>query len=277
MGNCNLCGQPAGLFRSSHAECVSRKNDGVVRMVDLVKASILNGTSKNLPTTLRGIAHESYISETEISEYLVSGWEATVDHFLNDGALDKEEELSLLAFVDSFQLPQDTLDRKGAFARMAEAGVIRDVLQGKIPDRIKIDTPLPFNFQKSEKLIWVFKDVVYLEDRNKTEYKGRSQGISVRVMKGVYYRFGGNKGEAVTRTERLHVDTGLLAITTKHIYFSGPKKSMRIRHDKVVSLTPYSDGIAIVRDSITAKPQIFVTGNGWFIHNLLANVGQVTN
>ena len=55
-------------------------------------------------------------------------------------------------------------------------------------------------------------------------------------------------------------------------YFSGGGKSFRIRHDKIVSIQPYSDGVGIHRDAATAKPQVFATGDGWFTYNLLMNV-----
>lgn len=249
---------------------------GATNLATVVTSAILGrGSVETLKAKLADTARESFIAEGEITAYLIKGWEGAVEHFLEDGALDADEEKSLVSFIDRFQLSRDTLNQNGAFSRLVQAGVIRDLLEGKVPNRMKFDQPLPFNFQKSEQLIWVFSSVDYLEDRVKTEYKGGSHGVSVRIMKGLYYRVGAYKGEAVSRTERLHVDTGLFAVTTKHIYFSGPKKSLRVRHDNIVSFRPYSDGIAIVRDTATAKPQIFVTGDGWFIHNLLTNVSQL--
>jgi len=276
MGNCYLCGQPAGIFRSRHAECVTKHEQGTTKMATLVTSAILDGSPvETLKSQLVDTARESYIDEGEITAYLIKGWEAAVEHFLEDSALDANEEKNLVSFIDRLKLSRDALDQNGAFSRVVKAGVIRDLLEGKVPNRIKIDQPLPFNFQKSEQLIWVFSNVDYLEDRAKTKYEGASHGVSIRIMKGLYYRVGAFKGEAVSRTERLHVDTGLLAVTTKHIYFSGPKKSLRVRHDNIVSFRPYSDGVAIVRDTATAKPQIFVTGDGWFIHNLLTNVTHI--
>jgi len=119
-------------------------------------------------------------------------------------------------------------------------------------------------------------NVEYLEDKTRTQYVGGYQGVSIRVMKGVYYRVGGFRGNPVQRTERVHVDTGSMGVTNKHIYFSGPRKSFRVRHDKIVTFMPFSDGVGVVRDAATAKPQIFVTGDGWFTYNLLTNVSQLS-
>ncbi|MBC7338050.1 MAG: hypothetical protein H5U01_17505 [Clostridia bacterium] len=38
-------------------------------------------------------------------------------------------------------------------------------------------------------------------------------------------------------TEVVHADTGILAVTTKHLYFQGRTKGFRVRLDKVVSFT----------------------------------------
>ncbi len=65
-----------------------------------------------------------------------------------------------------------------------------------------------------------------------------------------------------------------MAITNRHIYFSGGK-SFRVRLDKIVSTEPYSDGILIQRDAQTALPQVFITGDGWFTYNLIMNVSNI--
>ena len=87
----------------------------------------------------------------------------------------------------------------------------------------------------------------------------------------------GFKGHAVDRTERVHVDTGLATITSKHIYFyfSGPKKAFRVPYTKIVSFNPFSDGVGIIRDYVTAKPQFFITHDGWFTYNLVTNLARL--
>ena len=43
--------------------------------------------------------------------------------------------------------------------------------------------------------------------------------------------------------ETVQQDTGLLGFTTKHIYFSGPKKKFRVRYDRIVGFEPFSDWV----------------------------------
>ena len=77
----------------------------------------------------------------------------------------------------------------------------------------------------------------------------------------------------IDRTERVHVDTGLVAVTTKQIYFSGADTAFRIPYPKIVSFEPFSNGLGILKDGASAKPQVFVTHDGWFTYNLVTKPG----
>ena len=67
----------------------------------------------------------------------------------------------------------------------------------------------------------------------------------------------------------------ITGVTTKHIYFAGNTKKFRVRYDKIIAFTPYTDAFEIMRDAQTAKLQGFTTGDGWFAFNLATNLTQV--
>lgn len=52
-------------------------------------------------------------------------------------------------------------------------------------------------------------------------------------------------------------------------------RRFRIKYDKIVAFEPYSDGIGVQRDAVTAKPQSFVTDDGWITYNLITNLAQM--
>ena len=93
---------------------------------------------------------------------------------------------------------------------------------------------LPFKFQKTEHLIYVFFDVGYAEQKVKREIVGRSAGTSVRIAKGVYMRAGASKGTPVETDVIVDRGIGTLAVTSRHLYFSG-QRSFRVRFDRIVS------------------------------------------
>ena len=276
MGTCLHCGQPAGFLRSKHPGCAEKYERGWAEMVELARQAALGeSTPDDLKAKLARIAESNYIPSSRIREALVSGWEKAVEHFLEDGNLEPTEEQRLTAFKDGLSLVQADLDGQGAYTKLVKASVLRELMEGKIPQRVKVSGNLPFILQKTEQLVWVFPDVTYYEDRTRRQFVGGYQGVSFRIAKGVYYRVGGFRGTPVETTERTHMGTGILGVTNKHIYFSGGMKTFRIRHDKIISVVPFSDGVGIQRDGATAKPQTFVTGDGWFTYNMLMNVSNL--
>ena len=114
----------------------------------------------------------------------------------------------------------------------------------------------------------------YLETMVRRERRDASHGVSIRAARGLYHRPSAFRSRPTLWEEAVHADTGLLGLTTKHIYFAGRRKKFRVRYDWIVTLDPYDDGFRTMRDAQTAKPQAFRTGGGWFAYNLAANLAQ---
>lgn len=275
MGTCTFCGQEAGWFKNQHPTCKERHESGWRDMVTAAKQTAITGSKLDLlRADLSKLARSNFHSPEEVKSALIQGWEAALESVLDDKVLSREEEGHLMTYVNHFGLSQADLNAHGAYGRAAMSAVLREVLDGNLPSRVQVDSPLPFNFQKTESLVWVFQNVPYLEERVRRTYVGGSHGVSVRIAKGVYYRIGAFRGQPVETSQMERVDTGLLAITNKHLYFGGSKRSLRIPYSKIVTFTPYSDGLGICRDAATARPQCFITGEGWFIYNLVMNLAK---
>lgn len=293
MGDCKYCGKPAGFLKRKHKECetvhqeelrkqeterreaAKRFNEGVKLLTDTSYNCIINnGNLDGLALELRKISEDNSISKEFSNKALVDAWSNAVETFLDDSLLTNTEEKTLVAFRDAFELTNDALDRDGSYTKVVKAGILRDILEGTIPERVKLEGTLPFNLQKKEKVIWLFNDVTYYEQKTRKQYVGRSSGVSIRIAKGVYYRTSAFKGYPVETQETVMIGVGIAAITNKHFYFSCPNKAFRIAINKIVTITPHSDGVTLQRDASTAKPQSFTTGDGWFTYNLLTNLSQ---
>jgi len=283
MANCKYCGKPVGFLRSKHPECEQQyllnsriKQEGIEKIVKSVESAIQSdGNLVDLEKTVTEIEMFSGVSSAERKDYLVKGWEKAVEQFLDDGMIDVSEEKRLINFTDHFSLPQEILDGNGAWTKIVKAAVLRDILNGIIPQRVNIEASIPVNLQKNESIVWAFPRSAYLEDKTRRQFVGGSQGLSFKVAKGVYFRTGAFKGRSVESTERVRSDVGMVVVTNKHIYFSGSVKSFRIPYSKIVSFEPFNDGIGVMRDAANAKAQIFVTGDGWFIYNLVTGLSRI--
>jgi hypothetical protein len=223
---------------------------------------------------IKETAERVSIMKARLKYLLIEAWTTAVENSLDHGVLTEESQRRLADLKDGLSLSREDLARTGGWERLVKSAVIRDLVNGVTPKHINLEGDFPFNFQKSEEVVWIFKDCDYLEEKTFRQYVGRSRGLSVRIVKGVYYRVGDFRGTPIDRTELVKVDTGLVAVTTKHIYFAGAKRTFRIPYAKIVAFERFSDGLGVVRDAASAKPQIFVTDDGWFTYNVVTNLAH---
>ena len=161
------------------------------------------------------------LDQGEANRLLIRAWEAAAQGALEDGLISLDEENALARYADHFSLAQQALDQNGVHASLVQAAVTRDVTQGIVPKRQRVNGAVPFNLMKSEQLVWVIQGVDYLETVVRRERRGTSQGLSIRVTRGLYHRPSAFRSRHIEWEETVHAGTGMLGLTTKHIYFAG--------------------------------------------------------
>lgn len=276
MGICKLCGKDVGWLRSSHKECEQRYERGKRLVESTVVDAVRRGVNlKIIQDKARDFGNSFGLDLAQVKAILLNAWDNAAEDAVSENLLTKEKETRLMELGRFFGADPEALTRRPVYPKLVKAAVIRDLCEGKVPPPHQIYGQLPLALQKKEQVIWVFNNTKYYESQTRTHYVGGSQGMSFRVMKGVYYRAGAFRGEPVQITNLVHVDTGLFIVTNKHLTFIGQEKSVRLKHEKIISYTPYSDGIGVCRDAVTAKPQIFVTDDGWFTYNVIVNAAKV--
>lgn len=271
---CKYCGQKAGLFRKVHKQCQLSHTLAKYSIIDKIKESIISSADfANLETDVKSEAQKGYITQDELENFYNIGFDKAVETFLDDGVISSDEENKISRFKGHFNLDQTILNKNGSFEKVAKGLILNDIFQGKLPDkRITLDGNSPFLLGKDETLIWIFQNVEFYEQRTRTTFEGRSQGVSIKIAKGVYYRTGQFKGNPVVSTQMTFIATGLLALTNKNFYFASNSKNFKTPYKKLISMTQYSDGIGLQKDGVSAKPQIFKDLDGWFAYNVISNL-----
>ena len=275
MAKCIYCGQNAGLFRTKHKECEEKNREGKLILINEIKDAILHANDfEGLESSIRDKAQSHFVNPQEIQLLYIQGFDHAVTTILEDGIISVEEEAKIGVFQTKHpQLTSNQLDTNGSLQKVVKASVLRDIVAGVAPkERMQINGSLPFLFQKSEYLIWVFQHVDFYEQRTRTEYQGRSQGIGIRITRGVYYRVGAFKGHPVKIEEMKLISTGLVALTNKHIYYASAVKNFKVTYSKLVTIEPYEDGIGFQKDGVSSRPQILRGLDGWFTYNLISNL-----
>lgn len=102
-----------------------------------------------------------------------------------------------------------------------------------------------------------FKADVKLHEIRKVSTGVQYHGSTYRmkIAKGWYLRSGNIKGSRQYQDVMTLIDTGVLYITSKRILFVGEKGNKTITYSQILDLTPYSDGIQIVKS--TGKSPFF--------------------
>lgn len=202
------------------------------------------------------------------------GLDKAVESILEAGTISEHAEDSLQGVADAIGVSLDDFRGSNSWESLIKMLVIDDILHGDTPNRFSL-SDVPLNLQKNETIIWCFVDVNYFEQREKRVNYVVSQGFSVKVAKGLYYRVGAFKGEPVITTEQRLLARGYLFLTNKNIYFYSGDKSIRVPYSKIVAYTPYEDGLGIQKDADSAKPMTFVGIDGWFAYNVVKNISNI--
>lgn len=206
---------------------------------------------------------------------LEHGFNMAVSDIIDNGSVSEQVQNTIQDVVDTMGVSIDVLKKLPSWQSLIKMLVINDLLCGKIPCRYIGADIIPVNLQKDEVIVWCFWDVQYYEPHQKRVNHGISQGLSVRIAKGLYYHAGAFKREPVIKTEQILISNGCLLLTNKNIYFYSGTKSMRVPYAKIVAYTPYEDGLGVQKEAASAKPMTFAGLDGWFAYNVVKNIFNI--
>lgn len=274
MGTCKYCKKDAGWFRNSHDECEVIHRNGVAELKSCISSCFQRCEDFYLyQSKINEVISRSYIQTEELKNIYISSIDSAVEQYLNDGLISPKEKSTIARFIQFTGYTAADLNQNGTIEKMLQCEVLVQLLNGQQPTpQITVAGSLPFMLGKDENLIWVFRNITLHQQKVRREYKGRNRGFNIRICKGVYYRTGGFKGTPIETIYMHKVGIGMVCLTTKHLYFSSPEKSIKIPYDKILSVETYSNGVGIQKDGANDKP-IFLEGlTSWFTYNVIANL-----
>lgn len=196
-------------------------------------------------------------------------------NFLDDDYISDQEQQKIQDYVHALSLPLNNIPAKyqsGDISKLSQVALLKALEQGIVPTT---NFTAPIILGKKENVLWAYNGVSAYQEKITKEYVGRSGGLSFRVMKGVYYRTGRMKGHPVEHSSMELQGTGTLYVTNKNLVFYSETKSLKIPFNKIVGITPYSDGIEIHRDGATAKRLTMQGFDPWFLMNVLSQISNI--
>lgn len=118
----------------------------------------------------------------------------------------------------------------------------------ELSENIPFSGPLPIALASDEIPIYQLHGVNLIESRsNGSSYSGGSQGFSFRVMKGVSYRVGANRGQLQRNPDSLQVvDNGVATFTSKRVIFAGQSASREWKLDSILNIDNTGNGAQVM-------------------------------
>lgn len=194
----------------------------------------------------------------------VACYEKKLEQFGEDKYLTPEEEEELEKLKKELSLTESDLQKtQSELLRLRRFTALKN---GYLPEL----TP-DILLQKNEKLHYeVYCSL--MEEKHRTRYVGGSQGVNFRIMKGVYYRVGGFRGNRVVEEFKEITDSGFLYITNKRIIFNGSKKNVTYAIPKIVNMIRYSDAWQFQKEN-ESKPKYFIINDS----DAIDEIGLILN
>jgi hypothetical protein len=134
---------------------------------------------------------------------------------------------------------------------LARLRLLAEIKDGNLPDLIITNLIT----QKGERIYWIEPAILAEEKVVRRRYEGGSQGVSLRIMKGVSYRVGASRGNLISDTEIVAVSRGEFIVTNKRAIFRGDGKSFAFKLDKLLDLQLMANGIYLA-EANKAKPRM---------------------
>ncbi len=273
MATCIYCGEPRGLFRWSHKRCRGLHKTAATKIPEFFVKALESSIE---PAKFRALAEEvartHYVDNGDFRKLTIRGLVATIDTAFKEHGLSEHDDNRIAGLCNAFGIAANELGPAGM--RFAKAEILRGLDEQRLPSKIKVDN-MSINLERNEGVIWLFNGVNYYTVRSRTRYVGGSSGISIRVMKGVYYRVGSYHSHPIKTQFLSDEGRGIFVIASHNVYFWSPRKAMKIPSKKIVSVVPYSDGLQIMRDGANAAPHIFKLDDPAFAVDVIARLNQL--
>lgn len=261
---CEACGRPLGLRRFIGADLcggcsAQQKAEQAAAMEEYRTLSAAVADPRTDPVTiganLPAVAARAGLDPGKAQDL---NWQALLGAFektLEDEVVTREEEERLGRAATALGFDQAAFEH--AIARYQEPLFIARVNDGRVP---VLDTPVIILKRNETAHLQVGAEL--LKEVAIREYKGGSQGVSFRIAKGVSYRVGSHRGTMQVVGTRLEsADTGPLTITSQRAVFTGTRKTVEVRFDKLLSMNVYQDALQF-HVSNRQTPSLFKVDSG---------------
>jgi hypothetical protein len=280
MADCLICGKPLGFWHSCHAACesalASAKSD--IETIFVGFTVNLNDNTAPSPVSLQESvsrrAQQFGFTEDAVSQVVLAGLTAAAKTAFSERDVSDRELEKIATIVAAFNIRPNTIAGSAAFAILTQVMTLRDLRRGLLPTRHRSGAGSSIVLKVGDQIIWSFGNSTRLEMKTAAHYEGGSQGVSIRIVKGISYRVGAFKGRRVETNSLANCGAGSLVVTNKRVQFLSPAGNKSIDISAIEVVDRYSDGIGITPKH--GKAQFFIGVEPLFAADLILSAATFT-
>jgi hypothetical protein len=180
-------------------------------------------------------------SDRELAKFADQTFLSLAREYLEDDLLTQDEQNRLLGIAATLGLSQDAI--RSRHRSTFEDIVIASLNAGRLP---KLDAQDAHLMAKAGEVVHGEWPAQLMKEVAVREYRGASSGVSIPLGAGVRFRTSSVRGRSVVVGHELVAeDAGFLAVTSIRSVFVGSKKTVEFRHDKLVGLQQFADGLRL--------------------------------
>ncbi|MBL7799851.1 MAG: hypothetical protein JNL95_03920 [Chitinophagales bacterium] len=183
------------------------------------------------------------LAEKISSEVKSNYIQSYVNNIISEQRLSPNEELELQAIASNLDVSVELNSQTQAQLKRLK---LFWALENLPLPSIQVDIII----QKSEECYFHIGNVNWFELRSvrqRVSYTGFT--TSFKIAKGFYLRSGSFQPRSFSVDQMTLVDNGDVYLTNKRLIFVGAKKNSNIRYEKILNITPYSDGVEIDKET----------------------------
>lgn len=266
----DICRECLDVLNKKEQAIREKRARDIVEIEDMIEHEILAETPVDVIfSKTQEASNHLELTDEHIKKIICGSVGRVAMNDMDNGVFSEERERQILSLFQQYKIQSNDIS-KTIMRVLAQGKVLRDLLNCNKSQSFSSDG-LPFNFQKTEMLIWAWANMQIATPKTTSKVVGKSLGFSIRIMKGIYIRPGAFEGQRVSETSIVPIGYGVVAITSKNLYYTVKNQTKRIKHEKIVSIEPYSDAICVSTDNMRDNTFYFYSDEPEFFANILQN------
>lgn len=214
------------------------------KLTDICSKPIIDDADIDQLTTY---VENNNLSKNRIQHYSHKAFKQHYSVVMEDNLLTEEELISIDRLLGFLNLNSSLIEKE--LKEIAKHLTLRDISIGRLP---QVETSA-IALKRDELAHFIVLANLREERVISRGYKGGSQGVSIRIAKGMTYRVGQNRGKLVSEKGIVDVDSGDFIVTSQRLIFIGAKKSFSYEYKKLLAWNVFSDGISLSFDNAASR------------------------